>query len=179
MSDQDPVQVHSVRPGMRIIVAGFLAGVLGAILMGAAGSIYMAVTGGGWAVAMQAIAGTYYKSMAFVGGPGVLAIGVLTHLAVGGAFGALFGVLTVKAKSSGKLFLLGIPYGVAIWAFMSYVILPVFDSVMLPRVMMIGVFWFFLHWIYGAFTGLFTPGLRRAFVRAQAIEEAPPMKRVA
>jgi hypothetical protein len=66
---------------------------------------------------------------------------------------------------------------------MTYVIQPVFDQTMAARVAMIPVFWFFLRWIYGAFTGLFVPPLRRAFVtvqeRAEEIKEVPPMPRTA
>lgn len=171
--------VAAARPGLRILVGGGIAGVMAAVLMGIAGSIYLASIGAGWSTAMQAIAGTYYKSMAFVGGPGVTTIGVITHLAVGGAFGALFALITLRIKSRGWLFLLGIPYAIAIWAFMTWVTLPVFDWVMFPRVEMIGTFWFFLHWIYGGFLGLFIPGLRGAQAEAVPIEEVPPLRRTA
>ena len=142
----------------QILIGGALAGMLGAILMGFAGSAYIASIGGGWSTPMQAIAGTYYKSMAFVGGPGVTTIGVLTHLAIGGGFGVILAALTRRMRSHWGRFWIGIPFGIAVWALMTYVTLPVFDWVMLPRVEMMGVMWFFLHWIYGAFTGLVIPG---------------------
>ncbi len=159
--------------GPGVLIGGGLAGVLGAILMGLAGSAYIAAIGGGWSTAMQAIAGTYYKSLAFLGGPGVTTIGVLTHLATGGAFGVLLAALTIKMKSRWGLFGLGILYGICVWAFMTFVILPVFDWVMFPRVEMMATMWFFLHWIYGGFTGLFIPPLRSAFIPGARIQPLP------
>ena len=126
--------------------------------MGLAAGAYAASTGVGWSTPTQAIAGTYYKSMAFVGGPGVTTIGVLTHLAVGGAFGVRFAAIVPRPLSRWVLFVLGIAYGTCVWAFMTSVTLPVLDWVMLSRVEMMPVMWFYLHWIYGAFTGLFLPG---------------------
>ncbi len=47
-------------------------------------------------------------------------------------------------------------------AFMTYVILQVFDRTMAARVPMMNTWWFFLHWIYGGLLGLFAPPLRAA-----------------
>jgi hypothetical protein len=162
-----------------VLLGGGLAGICGAILMGLAGSAYIASVGGGWSTVMQAIAGTFYKSMAFVGGPGVTAIGVLTHLFVGGALGMLFAVLTRGFHSPVVLFFLGIPYGIAIWVFMTFVTLPVFDWVMFPRVQMMATVWFFLHWIFGAFTGLFLPYLRRLLTPGVESRHLPRVRQVA
>jgi hypothetical protein len=159
--------------GPGVLIGGGIAGVLAAILMGLAGSAYIAAIGGGWSTAMQAIAGTYYKSLAFLGGPGVTTVGVLTHLATGGAFGVLLAALTIKMKSNWGLFGLGILYGICVWAFMTFVILPVFDWVMYPRVEMMATMWFFLHWTYGGFAGLFIPPLRNAFSRRAGMQPVP------
>lgn len=177
MPDMKRRRADALSPG--VLLAGAAAGVFGAICMGLAGSAYIASFGGGWSTAMQAIAGTYYKSMAFVGGPGVTTVGVLTHLSVGAAYGVLFAMITRKVRSAWKLFLLGIPYGIAVWAFMTWVIMPVFDWVMFPRVEMMGTMWFFLHWIYGALMGLSIPGLRRMSAGTSGIGEVPPMQRAA
>lgn len=139
---------------------GAIAGVIGAILMGFSASAYSAVIGGGWSTPMQAVAGTYYKSMAFVGGAGVTAVGSFTHLTIGAIFGIIFAVLVWRMRSPIRLLALGILYGTAIWAFMTGVTIPVLDWVMYPRVMLMGSFWFFLHWIYGGFLGLSLSVLR-------------------
>lgn len=133
---------------------GAIAGVIGAILMGFSASAYSAVIGGGWSTPMQAVAGTYYKAMAFVGGAGVTAVGAMTHLTIGATFGVIFAFLVWRMRSPIRLFVLGILYGIVIWAFMTGVTIPVLDWVMYPRVMLMGAFWFFLHWIYGAFMGI-------------------------
>lgn len=138
----------------RTATRGAFAGVIGAILMGVSASTYSSVIGGGWSTPMQAVAGTYYKAMTFVGGAGVTAIGSFTHITIGAIFGVLFAFLTWRMRSTIGLFVLGIVYGTAIWAFMTGVTIPVLDWVMYPRVMLMGAFWYFLHWIYGGFMGL-------------------------
>ena len=143
--------------------------------MGFAGSAYIASIGGGWSTPMQAIAGTYYKSMAFVGGPGVTTIGVLTHLAIGGGFGAILAALTRRTRSHWGRFWIGIPFGIAIWAFMTYVTLPVFDWVM-PTRRNDGGMWFFLHWIYGAFTGLVSLGAAARAVATERRDIVPDLR---
>jgi hypothetical protein len=145
-----------------VILGGGLAGIIGAILMGIAMCIYAAISGAGWRAPLQMIAATFYGPMAFVGAAGVTAIGVLTHLAIGALLGMVFAALTLGIASAMKSFWLGIVYSIAVWAFMTYVILAVFDATMASRVAMMPVFWFFVHWVYGAFTGWLTPGLRRA-----------------
>lgn len=140
---------------------GAMAGVIGAIVMGFSASAYSSVIGGGWSTPMQSVAGVYYKAMAFVGGAGVTAIGSFTHLTMGAIFGVIFAVITLRMRSPVRLFVLGILYSTIIWAFMTGVTIPVLDWVMYPRVMLMGSFWFFLHWIYGAFMGLSLSILRR------------------
>lgn len=140
---------------------GAIAGVIGAIVMGFSASAYSSVIGGGWSTPMQAVAGVYYKAMAFVGGAGVTAVGSFTHLTIGAIFGVIFAILARRMRSPIWLFVLGILYGTAIWAFMTGVTIPVLDWVMYPRVMLMGAFWFFLHWIYGGFMGLSLAVLRK------------------
>lgn len=56
---------------------------------------------------------------------------------------------------------------------MTYVVVPNFDATLADRIPLIAITWFFLHWIYGAFTGLFLPVVRRAFrptARVQTVE---------
>jgi|SRR6185437_2493070 len=146
-----------------ILLGGALAGVLGGIIMGIVATLWGVATVAGPLAPWQAIAGTFFGPMSFVGDAGVTAIGVLTHLSIAGFWGVVFAAITVKARSAGRLFGLGILYGIAVWALMTYVIAPVFDATMAARIPMMFIFWFFLHWVYGAFTGLFTPTLRRAF----------------
>lgn len=155
-----------------VLVGGSLAGVLGGIFMGVAATLWSNASGMGASAPWQNIAATFYGPMAFLGAAGVTTIGVLWHLTVAGGMGVILAVLARRVKSAGKLFILGIVYGTAVWAVMTYVFVPVFDQTMAARIPMVAVMWFFLHWIYGAFTGVFIPPLRRAFEkRAQVREE--------
>ncbi|HEY7791618.1 MAG TPA: hypothetical protein VIC33_13965 [Vicinamibacterales bacterium] len=147
--------------GAGLVLSGAFAGIIGGVLMGLSASLYAASSGAGWSLPMQSVAGTFYGPMAYVGGPGVTAIGSVTFIAVAAVFGMIFAAITPHIYSGRTLFWLGIPYGVAVWAFMTYVMIPVFDATMWPRVMAVAVFWFFLHWIYGVFTGVFIPAFRR------------------
>jgi hypothetical protein len=158
--------------GPGVFVGGAFAGVLAGIIMGFSASAYAGAIGAGWPLPMQNVAATYYGPMAYVGAAGVTAIGVFTHLAVSAAFGVIFAALTLKLRSVKSTFWLGIAYGTAVWAFNTYVTLAVINETMWARVAMISVFWFFVHWIYGGFLGLFTPGLRRAFA-AKPSQELP------
>jgi hypothetical protein len=108
----------------------------------------------------QAIAAVFYGPMAFVGGSGVTAIGVLRHLTVAGSLGAVLGMLALNVESAGKLGGLGILYATGVWALMTYVFLPNFDATMAARIPTFFTMWIFLHWFYGGFTGLFIPSLR-------------------
>jgi hypothetical protein len=161
--------------GPGVIVGGAFAGVLAGIIMGFAASAYAGSIGAGWSLPMQNVAATYYGPMAYVGGAGVTAVGVFTHLAISAALGVIFAALTLKLRSVISTFWLGIAYGIAVWAFNTYVTLVVVNETMLARVALISVFWFFVHWIYGGFLGLFTPGLRRAFAATPERAERPPI----
>jgi len=143
-----------------VIVGGGLAGLLGGILMAIAATIYAGVNGSGAWMPMQMVAATFYGPMAFVAGGDVIAIGWITHLATASAYGMFFAALTARTRSLVVSFVLGILYGIVLWAFMTYVILQVFDRTMAARVPMMNLWWFFLHWIYGGLLGLFTPPLR-------------------
>jgi hypothetical protein len=125
------------------------------------------------------IAGTFYGPMALVGGGGVIAIGILTHFAVAIVVGIVFAGLTLRIESTAADFFLGIVYGIAVWAFMTFVTLAVFNDTMLVRVALSGTWWFFLHWIYGGFLGLFTPGLRRALAGPVPRQVPSPQDRLA
>ncbi|MGH9718425.1 MAG: hypothetical protein ACRD4R_17080 [Candidatus Acidiferrales bacterium] len=146
-----------------VIVGGFFAGVIGGILMGVAATLWSGAAGLGASTPWEAIAATFYGPLAFVGAAGVTTIGVLLHLSFAAGFGVVFSVLAAKFRHPVKLFFWGILYGTAVWALMTWVFVPNFDATLGARLTMIPVMWFFLHWIYGAFTGLFIPPMRSIF----------------
>ncbi|HEX5411928.1 MAG TPA: hypothetical protein VFZ27_08705 [Terriglobia bacterium] len=165
--------------GAGVLVGGAMAGILGGIIMGGGLTLWAWFTGMGASLPWQLIAGTYYGPMAMVGAAGVTAIGVLTHLTIAAAFGVLFAAITVRHESAGHLFLWGIVFGVAVWAFMTYAIVPVFDTTINVRIPMFALFFFFMHLVFGAFTGLFTPPLRRSMTFTSAGREVVTVERAA
>lgn len=153
------------------ILGGALAGLFAGILMGLSWTVYSGFSGLGWSTPMQMVAGTFYGPLAFVGGAGVTAVGVVTFLFFAAVYGALFAELTPWMRSSSMGFWVGIAYSIAVWAFMRYVIAPVFNSTLAARVAVVPLWWYFLHWIYGAFLGMFTPWLREVFAEKPAPSE--------
>lgn len=146
----------------RVILGGGLAGLLAGLLMGIAATLYAAFDGSGATMPMQMVAATFFGPMALVEGGRAVAIGWITHLLTASAYGVLYAALTVRVRSLGISFVLGIAYSIAIWAFMTFVILQVFDRTMAERVPLMSTWWFFLHGIYGGFLGLLTLPLRAA-----------------
>lgn len=142
------------------VIGGALAGILAGVLMGVSWVSYSGIGGLGWATPMQMVAGTFFGPLALIGDGVVVAIGVVTFLAIAAVYGIVFAGLTLWMRSSGMGFWVGIAYAIAVWAFMAYVITPVFDPTLAVREAIEPVWWFFLHWIYGGFLGMFTPWLR-------------------
>lgn len=156
-----------------VIIGGAIAGLIGGIIMGGTVTLWSLALGMGASTPWQAVAATFYGPMAFVGAAGVTAIGILVHITIAMLLGIVFSVLTYNATRSWPLIFWGVFYGTAIWAVMTFVFVSVFDPTLGARIPYFYAFWLFLHWIYGAFTGLFIPSLRRAFSRSVPRVSAP------
>jgi hypothetical protein len=128
-----------------LIVAGVGAGVLGAVVMAAFAMIASATYHGvGFFTPMYHIASSVIgpeammasaeaaqggEAFHFVAGPAIL--GFVIHLAVGGFFGALFPILGRLLGARGAAWIpLGLAYGLAVLAVMSFVGLPVVAEVL-------------------------------------------------
>ncbi len=166
-----------------VIIGGAIAGLIGGVIMGGTVTLWCLALGMGASTPWQAVAATFYGPLAFVGAAGVTAIGVLLFIALAMAIGVIFSVLTYNATRSWPLIFWGVLFGTAVWAVMTYVFVPIFDPTLGARISFFAAFWLFLHWIYGAFTGLFIPSLRRAFSRNvapfQARNRADSLRRAA
>lgn len=140
------------------MMRGALAGVLGALVMGLLMMSVSANRADGFWTPLQLIGGvvfgTGYQSA------GSAALGLLIHLAVGAGFGALFSLITRRIAGIVNTTILGIVFAVAVFAPMTYLVLPIVDPVMY-RTMHLGVL-FMAHIVYGLVTGIATGALRHA-----------------
>src|SRR5690606_8906312 len=145
------------------IGAAAAAGIIGGLCWAALLIGHAAATGlGGW-LPVRNIAATWYGVGAFIGGAGVLAAGLLTHLIVSAAWGAVLGLFIGRQRSAGTAALVGLLYGVAVWALMTFLVLTWTNRDMYARVMVHPWWWLGAHLLYGVLLGLLTPPLARAF----------------
>lgn len=89
--------------------------------------------------------------------------GIVIHMMMSAAAGMVFG-LFAHCMSAVIALVVGLIYGVLIWAVMTWLVLPIVNQVMLDRVMIAPSWWFAFHLIFGAML-LLTPALVSAFGR--------------
>lgn len=158
-----------------IVRAGAIAGLIGGVLMAIWSMLYAVVAGMGLWMPLKMIGATFYGVSALVGGPGVLAYGLTLHVAVSIAYGILFASIVSRYAPPGRALLAGIAYGVAILVFMTFVVLPLFNTTMRERVPTMSASWIIDHILFGI--GVSTaPLLRRAFHRPHVVpaQASPP-----
>ncbi len=121
----------------RLLIPGILAGMVAAVPMGLFAMVVAAIENRGFFRPMHQIAyvvagdGSVRSLEAalaedpFVVHPQMVLFGVVTHLAVAGFFGAVFGVLAHRLRSRRKILLAGVLYGLAVMVFMGLIVLPI------------------------------------------------------
>jgi hypothetical protein len=160
-------QVHPAVSGRvthRHYGAGALGGLLAGLVMIVVAMVVSAGRGAGFWLPVRSIGALFFGVNALVGGAGVLAAAFAFHLAFATLLGSGFGTVVGRVRA-GSAFALGISYGIAIWAAMTFGILPAIDPTMSTRVGMIPVWWFAFHLIYGGMM-LFVPLFSRDTVPA-------------
>lgn len=146
----------------RVLTAGITVGLIAGLVMMLVAMIRSAWTGLGVWLPPKLIAGVYLGVEALLGNEGVVVIGLLTHLLVAAAFGALFAVLLGARRYLPTALFFGVVYGIGVWAFMLYVVLPLANPTMAARAAM-NFTWFFLyHVVYGLLVG-FAPWVAQRF----------------
>ncbi len=157
----------------RGLVGGFAGG---ALMMGAA-LVRSAVTGQGRWLPARLVAGVFFGVDALIGGAKVILFGVATHFIVAVALGVLFSLLAWRVRSPLAGLALGLAFGVVVWGFMSWLVLPWANPDMLVRVAADGPWWFALHLLFGIGVGLapvFRRQPRRAPAARRAVTAPPP-----
>jgi hypothetical protein len=149
--------------------AGLLAGLFMAVLL----LLYSASVGEGLFFPLQLMAGVSYGVDVILGGAFITMAGLIVHLLVSAGLGAAFAVIFRPENrfsrfqlTQKQLILNGCLFGVAVWAIMTYVALPLFNPTMRDRVSLMPAVWFFVNVMFGVTLGALPSMLRALSGRA-------------
>lgn len=149
------------------VPGGTAAGLVAGLAMLLAAAIGSAAEGLGVGLPARLVAATWYGVPALVGGPLVIAVGIATHLAGAALLGIAFAGLG-RGRRARTAAGYGLVFGVAVWAVMTHVVLPLVNPVMRDRVVGLTPGWWLVqHLVFGGALFL-TPLLRRALGRRAA-----------
>lgn len=162
-----------------VVGGGAVAGIIAGIVMAMFTMMYAGMMGMGFWMPLRLIAATLFGVDALVGTGGVLFVGLVLHMVVSAVFGIIFAAI-VGARTSGAAAVgWGLIYGVAIWAVMGFLVVPVANSTMNPRLPMMAGAFFIEHLLFGITLGI-TPALMRRFAGREPGEfREVPERRVA
>jgi hypothetical protein len=146
------------RPASRI-VAGLLSGAVAGIVMGMLAMLHAILLGMSLWTPLLHIGGVWFGGELISGGPGVILLGGLTHLFVSAVLGVIFAMFWARLRTP-LLFLTGMAYGILIWAFMSYFLVPAVSEAMFRYLLQLYPFWLVYHLIFGAVLALMVSRLR-------------------
>ena len=144
-----------------VVGAGVVAGIIGGMLMAMIMMMATAAGGMGLLAPLRLIAATFYGKEAMSGG-GPLLVGLMIHMMNSMVFGVIFAWIAGDRRATLPALMAGMAFGVAIWAVMILVGLPMLNPIMRERLAMMPVAWFIAHLAFGMGLGS-APGLRRRF----------------
>lgn len=156
-----------------VVGGGVIAGLISGFFMILVAMIYTAIIDAGFWTPLNLIAATWYGPEAVQGGAWVGITGAITHLVVASIWGVVFASLTPRIQSAGKAFGWGLLYGIAVWAVMSFIFLPLVNPTMSQATANMSGWWFFFHLVYGGSLGL-TPAAERSVEPAYAYRRQAP-----
>jgi hypothetical protein len=151
---------------------GAPAGALAGALMMLALMAWSGSRGQGFWTPLELVGGALLGVQSVLGGFWAGIQGLALHLATAAFWGMLFaGVVGLETTPAHGVWA-GLLYGVAVWATMTWVALPVLDPTLAARVGLMEGAWFAAHLVYGAALSI-ALGLRRRFSEQRAREERP------
>jgi hypothetical protein len=152
------------RDGRGIVLGGIISGVIAGIVMAMFAMGYAAMMGMGLLTPLRLIGATLFGVDALIGGGIVLMASLIIHMMVSAVLGIIFAALLPRTAGAGKAAILGVVYGIVVWAVNTYITLPIVNPTMSARIpIMAGAFWF-EHVLFGAFLGT-APALVRRLSR--------------
>ena len=150
------------RPAGEVFRAGVLAGIIGGALMAAFSMMYTAAVGAGFWTPLRLIGATFYGVDALVGGSGVLLWGMIVHFMSAIVLGVVFAAIAPRRLTAGPALFGGVIWGLVALVVMTFVVMPIVDRTMLPRVAMMPGMWVAAHVAFGIGVAS-APALRRRF----------------
>lgn len=148
MARNPPHVERRTRTESPLLGRGVAAGIAGAVAMGLIATFVSAISGTGFFTPAMLVGATYLGVDWSAAPAWAAVLGVVTHLAVGAAFGALFVALARNITSISAKFAAGVAYGAAVYLFMTFLLMPWANPVMYASIDK-GSF-FLLHLAYGA-----------------------------
>ncbi len=156
-----------------IVEAGILAGAFGGACMALAANLGAFYLESDFWGPMKNVSAVFLGEGAQQGSFAVILVGAATHFLFSIIWGVIFSFITKRVTSSSSEVVAGILFGGAVWAFMTYLFLPVVSpEVIVAREGMEG-WWFGYHMVFGFGLGITAP-LKRSLER-----DIAPSQRVA
>lgn len=155
---------------VELVAEGILVGFLAGALMALVAMIRSAAVGLGFWLPMKLISGLYFGVDTLLGGAPAVVLGIGTHLLVACFWGIVFALVTRGRLLLPFGFAAGLAYGAAVWAIMTYLVLPWADPTMLARANVAMNWFFFYHLVFGITLGL---GSSLAGRHSFALRQAP------
>lgn len=161
---------RALPPSGGVAAGGALSGIIAGTAMMLALMAWSGSMGQGFWTPLELVGGAFLGVQSVLGGFWAGALGLVLHLATAAFWGVLFAGLVSLETTPVQGVWAGLVYGVAVWATMTWVGLPILDRTLEARVGLMEGAWFGSHLIYGA--ALFiAPGLRRRFSEQQIRRE--------
>jgi hypothetical protein len=107
---------------------------------------------------------------AFLGGGGVVLLGLAIHFSVAIVWGVMFALAVPRDAGKGAALAYGLGAGIVVFLVMTFLVMPWANPVMRATVVRTWSPWLVEHLLYGLGLAL-TPALRRRFVDRRAVAE--------
>lgn len=165
---------RALPPSGGVAAGGAASGIIAGTAMMLALMAWSGSMGQGFWTPLELVGGAFLGVQSVLGGFWAGALGLALHLATAAFWGMLFASLVSLETTPAQGLWAGLVYGVAVWATMTWVGLPILDRTLEARVGLMEGAWFCAHLIYGASLCI-APGLRRRFSEQRAAEERVPL----
>lgn len=156
--------IHSEHSAKSIWLGGAISGIVSGIAMAMVGMVTTYFLGMGLWLPVKLIAATVLGENALTSSASAILLGMAIHIMMSAILGVIFAFLTVKIKKMQVIMLWGVAFGIAVWAVMTYLVLPIVDPVMKIHLTQIPTSWFINHVFFGM-TLAATPYFERVWER--------------
>jgi hypothetical protein len=141
--------------GRPVVWGGIIGGALAGLCMALLVCVQSYLVEKSFWLPLKLIGATYFDTNYLISGPSTgVVLGLLTHLAVAALAGIVFAYIVQSLDSFGSVFFAGILYGISVWLFMTYLVLPFVNPAMQAFVNASQGGWFLAHMVFGGLLAL-------------------------